>query len=201
MGGRNRALLGSFGPAHGGLGGPGRQGEKVLASLAKWVADSEEPALNDIKCVRAEKKGVKRLTFEGLMFSAEVANLMGGVLRSPGGATWEMEPENGQGLYFEPDSRRAADFASFTNGSYRIDLLDFTNGVAGSYTFNLRGGAVTQAPAFLSPGPFTQPAPAPGELARRNADQRQHHPADPQPMAGFGGIPDVAGRRPDQSRS
>lgn len=132
-----------------------RQGETVLELRAKWIAASEVPSLSDIKCVRATTIGVNGLDFEGLMFGAEGANLVGGLLTSPGGATWDMSPENGQGLYFEPSSRSATDFAGLSNGAYRIDLFDFTNGVAGSYAFDLSGGAVTQAPAFLSPVWFT----------------------------------------------
>lgn len=138
--------------------GQWRQGETVLTLAAKWAGGA--PALDDIKCVRTDTIGVNGVNFEELMYSAEGSGLMGGVLTSPGGATWDMELEDGEGLYFEPVSRRAADLAAFTNGPYRIDLLDFTNGVAVSYTFDLRGGAVTQAPAFLSPGSFTnQPRP------------------------------------------
>ncbi|HOW96514.1 MAG TPA: hypothetical protein P5567_03070 [Kiritimatiellia bacterium] len=138
--------------------GQWRQGETVLTLAAKWSTDV--PALTDIKCVRAATIAVNGLDMQELMFSAEGANLMGGLLVAPGGETWDMEPEGGEGLYFEPGSRHAADLAGFTNGSYRIDLLGFTNGVAVSYAFDLRGGSVTQAPAFRSPGPFTnQPRP------------------------------------------
>jgi murein DD-endopeptidase MepM/ murein hydrolase activator NlpD len=121
----------------------------------KWVSDGNVPTPQVIRLVRSETLSVNDLAYSLIMVSLEGENLLGAVLNTPGGQAWDMEMEDGEGLYFEPASRHSEDLSEFTNGTYRIDLLNFTNGLLASYECTLTGSPVEQVPVLLTPEPFT----------------------------------------------
>lgn len=137
------------------------RGLTSLSLLAKCLPVNAPPGLTDIRIVRARYVSANGLTSGSFMLSAEGSNLLAAVVRTPGNRSFDMQMEDTTGLYFDPASCAAGDLAEFTNGTYRIDLLDFTNGAAATYSFALRGAGISQTPVLLTPPGLSTPDPRP----------------------------------------
>jgi len=126
-----------------------------LALRSKWAATNATPNVSQIYFLFFTEQGLDGSTFQSLMLSADGSDIVAASLVVPSNTnSYDLYNDNGT-IRGETAYSDTNDLAEFTNGTYTLNLLDFSNNVVATYDLPLQGQTPAEMLTLLSPGSST----------------------------------------------